>query len=106
MKNIKRLCGFNLSLLLILSLIAQPILAQQSQPPQTRGLEVEGGADTLSVQIFKAVKDAGRIIKIDPAINPADPTLAFRSGELISVVYSISFDGYVYFVNVGPEGTR
>ena len=71
------LFGFNLSLVLIVSLIANPILAQ-SQQPRTRGVEFEGGTDTLSVQLFQAVKNNGQIIKLEPAINPADPTLTFK----------------------------
>lgn len=105
MKTIKNIFGFNLSLVLIVSLITYPILAQ-SQQPRTRGVEVEGGTDTLNVQIFQAVKNNGQIVKLEPAINPADPTLTFKSGQLVSVAYSISFDGYIYFINVGPEGTR
>ena len=106
MKTINKLFGFNLSLVLMLSVIAQPILAQYNQQPRARGVEVEGGTDTLNVQIFQAVKNNGQIIKLEPAINPADPTLTFKSGQLISVAYSINFDGYIYFINVGPEGTR
>lgn len=92
--------------LLALLLTVNPLLAQARQQTSSKGIEVESEADVLSVQIYKAVKEAGRIIKIDPAIDPADPTLSFRSGELISVAYSVNFDGYVYFINVGPEGTR
>lgn len=92
--------------LLVLLLAINPLLAQVRLQPSAKGIEVEGDADVLSVQIYKSVKEAGRIIKLDPALNPADPTLSFRSGELISVAYSVNFDGYVYFINVGPEGTR
>ena len=101
----KRSC-YRLSLLLIVSLVSFPVLAQR--PPQTkgRGLAVEDNADALSVKVYKAVREAGAINKTGAALNLADPNLGFRSGELITVAYSLNFAGYLYFVNVGPEGTR
>lgn len=93
---------FNSALLLIISMISAPVFAQRTND---RGFNVES-ADELSVKVFKAAKENGRITKIEPAINTTDPNLVFRSGELLTVSYSTNFEGYIYFINVGPEGTR
>jgi hypothetical protein len=91
---------------LIVSLVSLSVLAQTQSQTKSRGLAVEDNADALSVKVYKAVRDAGGITKSGAALNLSDPNLSFRSGELITVSYGINFDGYLYFVNVGPEGTR
>ncbi len=106
MQSFSKTHRISLLFLLALLLAVNPLLAQVRQQAPAKGIEVESNADVLSVQIYKSVKEAGRIIKLDTDINHVDPTLSFRSGELISVAYSVNFDGYVYFINVGPEGTR
>ena len=114
-----RLLKLITNLLVLASLISAPILAQsrsmtkgesfslwplvaQGKPHHT----VESGSDTLNVIVYKAARgDDGRFNRVGSPINPAEKHV-FKSGELILVSFTPTFESYVYFVNRGPEGTR
>ncbi len=81
----------------------RPFVAQEGSKPHHTA---ESTSDTLSVIIHKATRDDdGRFTSVGPAINPAEDHV-FKSGELILVSFTPTFESYVYFVNRGPEGTR
>lgn len=58
----------------------------------------EGNMDGMELVVFDA-KDG----KLNPIL---DPSRNFREGDEIKVQFWSSFDGYVYFVNVDPGGTK
>src|ERR1051325_5432947 len=86
---------------IFLSMLSRPAAAQEDQG---KGLDLVS-ADELSVKVFKGEQQNGRLVKVGAAIDTTDPDLVFRSGELLTVSYGTNFEGYIYFINVGPEGT-
>lgn len=68
--------------------------------------QAESASDSLKVVVYKAIETAGGgTAPAGPPINPAE-TRVFKSGERIVVSFTPTFEGYVYFINRGPEGTR
>lgn len=65
----------------------------------------ERNADTLSVVIYRAVLAGdGTASKLGPPLNPAEDHV-FKSGELVTVSFTPTFEAYVYFINRGPKRT-
>ena len=66
----------------------------------------ESASDSLKVVVYKGIATAGGgTAPAGPPINPAE-THVFKSGERIVVSFTPNFEGYIYFINRGPEGTR
>ncbi|HWP41894.1 MAG TPA: DUF4384 domain-containing protein [Blastocatellia bacterium] len=88
-----------------LALIAISAPAQGNQEQEQEVLHrairqkyAEGKDDGLNVVIYK-IENGERT-----AINPASHT--FKKGDQIKIEFQSNFDGYVYFINIPPEGEK
>ncbi|MCI0486247.1 MAG: DUF4384 domain-containing protein [Blastocatellia bacterium] len=87
--------------LLAVSLMAVGSAAQNKKytddDERTRGLFVNKGADAMRVIILKAEEEG---------LVPVDPSHPFKEGDQIKVAFESNFNGYIYLVNITPEGKK
>lgn len=62
---------------------------------RARGLFVNKKADAVRIVILKKEGDV---------YSPANPNQAFKSGDEILARFESNFDGYIYVINVEPDG--
>ncbi|HEX8089424.1 MAG TPA: DUF4384 domain-containing protein [Blastocatellia bacterium] len=89
-------------LLMTVVIASISVLAQDSKRPgiRSRGIEMEedynnGRADMMRVAIHKEVEN--RLV-------PVLATEAFKSGDRIRLEFESNFSGFVYIINVAPNG--
>src|SRR6185503_3860238 len=100
MKAIVRL---TLAVLLFCGLITPSMDAGQ-KPPQkpgeasrARGLFVNKKSDAMSILVLKLT---------DGTMVPVDPSSEFKAGDQIKIQFQSNFEGYIYVVNIEPNGKR
>jgi|SRR6185503_5611404 hypothetical protein len=100
MKAIVRL---TLAVLLFCGLITPSMDAGQ-KPPQkpgeasrARGLFVNKKSDAMSILVLKLV---------DGTMVPVNPSTEFKAGDNIKIQFQSNFEGYIYVVNIEPNGKR
>ena len=99
MKAIVRLA---IAVLLFCGLITPSMSAgQKSQKPseasRARGLFVNKKSDAMSILVLKLV---------DGTLVPVNPSTEFKAGDMIKIQFRSNFEGYIYVVNIEPNGKR
>ena len=101
----RRLPPLILLVLAVISLLpaATPAQKKRAKAQGTRGLDTvrqqfeSGEADGLSFTVYKYVRNQPVAV---------DPSHTFRQGDEIKLDFESNFDGYIYIVNVMPNGAR
>jgi hypothetical protein len=100
MKAVLRL---TLAVLLFASVTASSASASQKQPQKSneasraRGLFVNKKSDAMSILVLKVTE--GTMV-------PVDPSTEFKAGDQIKIQFQSNFEGYIYVVNIEPNGKR
>ena len=68
-----------------------------SEANRARGLFVSKHSDAMSILIMKTV---------DNTLVPVDPSAEFKAGDQIKIQFQSNFDGFIYVVNIAPNGKR
>ena len=98
----KPLTRFSLALLAAVTLIV-PAAAQaggakkQTEASRARGLFVNKRSDAMSILVLKLVN--GTMV-------PVSPSTEFKAGDQIKIQFQSNFEGYIYVVNIEPNGKR
>lgn len=75
--------------------------AEKPQKPneasRARGLFVSKKSDAMSILVQKV--DGGLLV-------PVDPSSEFKAGDQIKIQFQSNFEGYIYIVNIEPNGKR
>lgn len=76
--------------------------AQNQTPLRQRGIQLKedfnaGKVDGMRVLVLKS--ESGNFV-------PVDPGRVFTQGDEIRVAFESNFDGYVYIINVSPDGKK
>jgi len=62
-----------------------------------RGLFIKKQADAMSILVLKREGDT---------LVPVDPSTSFKAGDQIKLQFQSNFEGYIYIVNIAPNGKR
>jgi hypothetical protein len=77
--------------------------AERKQTPKNneagraRGLFINKKSDAMSILVLKVA---------DGSLVPVDPSSEFKAGDQIKIQFQSNFDGYIYVVNIEPNGKR
>lgn len=89
---------------LLLAGATAPIAGADKKPQQktdesrrARGLFVSKRSDAMSILVLK--NEGGTLV-------PVDPSSEFKAGDQIKIQFQSNFDGYIYVVNIAPNGKR
>jgi Domain of unknown function (DUF4384) len=98
----KRLTRFALASLAAIALIATAAAQaggarKQNEAARARGLFVSKKSDAMSILVLKVTN--GTLV-------PVDPSTEFKAGDQIKIQFQSNFEGYVYVVNIAPNGKR
>lgn len=98
----KRLTRLTLALLAAITLIATAAAQaggarKQSEANRARGLFVSKKSDAMSILVMRVAD--GRMV-------PVDPSTEFKAGDQIKIQFQSNFEGYIYVVNIEPNGKR
>src|SRR5690349_20154566 len=99
MKNLMR---FTLVALCVIALIATSAAQgkgrkKEDEATHARGLFVKKQADAMSILVLKRERDT---------LVPVDPSTSFKAGDQIKLQFQSNFEGYIYIVNIAPNGKR
>jgi len=84
-------------------LTASSVSADRKQTQKTneasraRGLFVNKKSDAMTILVLKVA---------DGALVPVDPSTEFKAGDQIKIQFQSNFEGYIYVVNIEPNGKR
>ena len=73
--------------------LRHPSAANDNETTRARALFVKKRNDAMRVQFFKDGREV-------------DPGTVFKAGDEVQVRYESNFNGYVYFINITPEGEK
>jgi len=100
MKNFIKLS----SIALVLALFATTSISADrkqtqkgSEASRARGLFISKKSDAMSILVLKVT---------DGTLVPVDPSNEFKAGDLIKIQFQSNFEGYIYVVNIEPNGKR
>lgn len=68
-----------------------------NEASRARGLFVSNKSDAMSILVLKVV---------DGTLVPVDPSNEFRAGDQIKIQFRSNFEGFIYVVNIEPNGKR
>ena len=90
------------SALIVSSIVTAGVIAgERPQKPneasRARGLFVSKKSDAMSILVQKV--DGGLLV-------PVDPSSEFKAGDQIKIQFQSNFEGYIYIVNIEPNGKR
>jgi len=68
-----------------------------NEASRARGLFVSKKSDAMSILVQKV--DGGLLV-------PVDPSSEFKAGDQIKIQFQSNFEGYIYIVNIEPNGKR
>jgi len=68
-----------------------------SEASRARGLFISKKSDAMSVLVLKIA---------DGTLVPVDPGSEFKAGDQIKIQFQSNFEGYIYIVNIAPNGKR
>jgi hypothetical protein len=94
---------FTIAALLFAGLSASSVSADQKQSQKSneasraRGLFVNKKSDAMSILVLKVSE--GTLV-------PVDPSTVFVAGDQIKIQFQSNFEGYIYVVNIEPNGKR
>lgn len=71
--------------------------AQSNDEARTRALFVNKKSDAMMILLLK--QEGSQLV-------PADPSAEFKEGDKIKIQFESNFDGYVYLVNIQPNGKK
>lgn len=100
MKTVTKVIG---AALMVTSLTLTAVHADQRQSQKTteasraRGLFVSKKSDAMSILVLKVTE--GTLV-------PVDPSTEFKAGDQIKIQFQSNFEGYIYVVNIEPNGKR
>src|SRR5258706_7090924 len=97
----KMIMRFAIAALLFASIAAPAVNAdkkrQQKGDEGTRGLFLNKTSDAMRIVVFKVEDDN---------LVPVVPSTEFKAGDQIKLQLQSNFDGFVYVVNIHPDGKR
>jgi hypothetical protein len=99
----KMIMRFAIAALLFASLAAPAVSADKKRQHKSddgsgaRGLFIKKTSDAMSIIVFKV--DEGSLV-------PVAPSTEFKAGDQIKLQLQSNFDGFVYVVNIHPDGKR
>lgn len=98
----KRLIRLTLASLAATTLIATAAgqaggAKKQNEANRARGLFVNKKSDAMSILVLKL---------IEGTMVPVDPSTEFKAGDQIKIQFQSNFEGYIYVVNIEPNGKR
>jgi hypothetical protein len=70
---------------------------QKNEASRARGLFVNNKSDAMSILVLKVV---------DGTLVPVNPSNEFKAGDQIKIQFRSNFEGYIYVVNIEPNGKR
>ena len=70
---------------------------KESEASRARGLFINKKSDAMSILVFKVTN--GTLV-------PVDPSNEFKAGDQIKIQFQSNFEGYIYVVNIEPNGKR
>lgn len=100
MKTLTRLIG---AALMVTSLTLTAVNADKkpsqknTEAARARGLFVGTTSDAMSILVLKVT---------DGTLVPVDPSTEFKAGDQIKIQFQSNFEGYIYVVNIEPNGKR
>jgi hypothetical protein len=87
--------------ILVLSSLAISVAAdrkpQKNEASRARGLFISKKSDAMSIVVLKVA---------DGTMVPVDPSTEFKAGDHIKIQFQSNFEGYIYVVNIEPNGKR
>jgi len=89
--------------LIVSSVATYAVSAEKKQPQKpteasrARGLFISKKSDAMSILVQKV--DGGLLV-------PVDPSSEFKAGDQIKIQFQSNFEGYIYVVNIEPNGKR
>jgi len=99
----KAVLKFTLAALLFATVTPSSAVANQRQSQKVneasraRGLFVSKKSDAMSILVLKVT---------DGTLVPVDPSTEFKAGDQIKIQFQSNFEGYIYVVNIEPNGKR
>ena len=70
---------------------------KSNEASRARGLFVSKKSDAMSILVLKVA--GGTLV-------PVDPSTEFKAGDQIKIQFQSNFEGYIYVVNIEPNGKR
>ncbi len=70
---------------------------KNAEAGRARGLFINKKADAMSILVLKIT---------DGTLVPVDPSTDFKAGDQIKIQFQSNFDGYIYILNIEPNGKR
>ncbi len=70
---------------------------KDDEASRARGMFVHKTADAMSILVLKNVNNT---------LVPVDPSNEFKAGDQIKIQFESNFDGFIYVVNIAPNGKR
>jgi Domain of unknown function (DUF4384) len=70
---------------------------KNAEAGRARGLFINKKADAMSILVLKIA--GGTLV-------PVDPSNEFKAGDQIKIQFRSNFEGYIYIVNIEPNGKR
>lgn len=75
----------------------KPSQKNNTEASRARGLFISKKSDAMSVVVLKVA--GGNLV-------PVDPGSEFKAGDQIKIQFQSNFEGYIYVVNIAPNGKR
>jgi hypothetical protein len=99
MKRINRITFASLVAITLIATAAGQARGARSQneASRARGLFVNKKSDAMSILVLKLAE--GKLV-------PVDPSTEFKAGDQIKIQFQSNFEGYIYVVNIEPNGKR
>jgi hypothetical protein len=70
---------------------------KNTEAGRARGLFINKKSDAMSILVLKVA---------DGSLVPVDPSSEFKAGDQIKIQFQSNFEGYIYVVNIEPNGKR
>jgi hypothetical protein len=86
-----------LTFALTVALFIPTSFAQKNDEARTRALFVNKKSDAMMVLLLK--QEGNQLV-------PADPASEFKEGDQIKIQFESNFEGFVYLVNIQPNGKK
>jgi len=99
----KAVVRVSLAALLVAGITSSSLSADRKQTQKgaeasrARGLFVNKKSDAMTILVLKVT--GGTLV-------PVDPSSEFKEGDQIKIQFQSNFDGYIYVVNIEPNGKR
>jgi hypothetical protein len=100
MKHIARITLASLTAITLIATTAAQAKSPKKQDEATRarGLFIRKTSDAMSILVLKVTSDR--------TLVPVDPSNEFKAGDEIKIQFQSNFEGFIYVVNIAPNGKR